>query len=189
MTTVVYQYQPQPNRRLDRWLTENPGEVSFVADADPRRPELLHILTGIAGGTFDRLVVPRLGDLGLTARRLADFLNDCRRHNVTVVSVKECFNLSDDHGVKMATFLAGVAQDERDVQGERQRGGIERAKAAGRRWGGRHVGTRVRVSPEREAQITKMFGERKPIREIAEAVALSIRTVYRAIANLDATGD
>ncbi len=188
MTTIVYQYQPPPHdRRLHRWLGDNPGPVTFVADTSPRRPELLHVLTRIADGTLDRLVAPRLADLGFTARRLADFLNDCRSHNVAVVSLKECFNLSDDHGVKLATFLAGVAQDERGVQGERQRDGIKQAKAAGRRWGGRPVGTRVRVSCESERRIITMLAEGKPIREIAQAVALSVRTVYRVIAKQDST--
>jgi DNA invertase Pin-like site-specific DNA recombinase len=120
------------------------------------------------------------------ARRLADFLTDCRSHGVTVVSVQECFNLSDDNGVKLAVSLARVAQNEREVEQERQRIGIAGAKAAGRRWGGRPTGTRVRVSVECEQRIHTMLTEGKTIPEIAQAVTLSVRTVYRVIAKTDA---
>lgn len=189
MKITAYLYDPDEsaNRRLRRWLGEHPAEVTFVADTGPSRPQLLHILSEIDGGTLERLAVARLADLGMSARRLAAFLLDCRTRGVAVVSMRESFDLTTEQGRKLAAFLGAVAEGERAAWRSLQRDGIERARAEGRRVGGRPTGTRVRVTDAVERRINALFAAGTPVAEIAgdAAVRVSVRTVYRVIANRD----
>ena len=69
--------------------------------------------------------------------------------------------------------LAGVSQYESEVRAERQHAGIAKAKAEGKRWGGRKPGTRIRLSIEKEALIRQLHAEGKAIAAIARLVGLS----------------
>jgi DNA invertase Pin-like site-specific DNA recombinase len=68
----------------------------------------------------------------------------------------------------------------------RQLAGIAKAQAEGKRWGGRKVGTRVRLTMEKERLIHQLHGEGKPVTAMARLVGLTRKTVYRALENLDA---
>lgn len=183
MKTALYRYRPQPtdDKKTTKLFSSITGEVTTFTDADPGRPELIALLTGVEDGSLDRVVVARLGELGMSARRLALFLEDCRARDVRVVSAHENFDLMTAEGAKLAAFLAGVTRDERVAQGERQSEGIARAKAAGRTWGGRPAGTRIKVSPEVERSIEELFAAGTSVKGIAAQVQVSVRTVYRYI--------
>jgi DNA invertase Pin-like site-specific DNA recombinase len=64
---------------------------------------------------------------------------------------------------------------------EEQRKGIEAAKAAGKKWGGRQVGVRITVTAEKEAKIREMSAEEKSVAEIARETGLTRQTVYRIL--------
>jgi len=189
MPTAVYLFQPQPKaeKKLRRWLAGHPDTITTFIDVDGRRPLLVDLLTALEGGGFDRVVVAKLDDLGMTACRLAAFLGDCRSRKVTLVSARECFDLMTTEGEKLATFLLNVAQADRKARDDRQREGIKQARAAGRCWGGRAVGTRIRVSEAVERRINELFDAGTPVAEIVndEGVQVSLRTVYRVIAKRD----
>lgn len=181
MTTALYRYRPQPtdDKKSTKLFSSITGEVTTFTDADPSRPELTALLAGVEDGSFDRVVVARLGELGMSARRLASLLEDCRVRDVRVVSAHENFDLMTVEGAKLAAFLAGVTRDERVAQSERQGEGIAHAKATGRTWGGRPAGTRIKVSPEVERSIAEQFAAGTPVKDIAAQVRVSVRTVYR----------
>jgi hypothetical protein len=60
-------------------------------------------------------------------------------------------------GKLMWAILASVAEYEIECRRERKMAGIARAKADSKCWGGRRVGTRVKVSLEREPAILHPF--------------------------------
>jgi DNA invertase Pin-like site-specific DNA recombinase len=97
------------------------------------------------------------------------------------VSLREGIDLNTPAGRLMLVVLAGVSQYETEVRKERQLAGIARAKAAGKRWGGRSVGTRVKVTVEKEKLIVKLHGKDQPIAAIARLVGLTRRTIYKVL--------
>ena len=97
------------------------------------------------------------------------------------MSLREGFDLSTPAGRLMAGVLASVAAYETEVRKERQLAGIARAREAGVRWGGRKVGTRIKVTAEKEALVKQLHGENKPVAAIARLVGLSRKTVYKVI--------
>ena len=80
-----------------------------------------------------------------------------------------------------ARILASVAEFENEVRSERIRAGQEAARARGKRWGGRKLGTRVRLTPEKERTALRLYEAGEPITEIAKAVDLSRPTIYRVL--------
>ena len=96
-------------------------------------------------------------------------------------------DLTTGQGRKLAAFLGAVAEGERAAWRSLQRDGIERARAAGRRVGGRPTGTRVRVTEAVEQRINALFPAGTPVAEIAgdAEVRVPVRTVCRVIANRD----
>jgi DNA invertase Pin-like site-specific DNA recombinase len=81
----------------------------------------------------------------------------------------------------MAHVLASVAAYESEVRHERQLVSIAAARAAGIRWGGRKVGTRITLTVEKECALKKMAKEGQSISEIARVLSLTRQTIYRAL--------
>ena len=63
--------------------------------------------------------------------------------------------------------------------------GVDRAKAAGKTWGGRTQGHRTRLPPERLMSIRALVRVGKKKAVIARELGISERSVYRAIELLD----
>lgn len=74
--------------------------------------------------------------------------------------------------------LAQVAAYEREVISERIRAGVAKAKADGKRWGGRRQGQRTRLIDQRLDAIRALLltGARKA--EIVRELGISERSVY-----------
>ena len=81
----------------------------------------------------------------------------------------------------MLVLLAGVSQYETEVRKERQLAGIAKAKAEGKRWGGRKPGTRISLTMEKEVLIQQLHGQGQAIAAIARLVGLSRKSVYKAL--------
>lgn len=146
------------------------------------RPGLDRLLADARGGKINRVVVWRLDRLGRTAQGLLILLDELQTLGVGFVSLREGFDLATPAGRLMAGVLASVAAYETEVRKERQLAGIARAKADGKKWGGRKTGTRVRLTEEKEELIRRLHGEGKAVAAIARVVGLTRVTVYKALA-------
>jgi DNA invertase Pin-like site-specific DNA recombinase len=102
---------------------------------------------------------------------------------VPLISLKDSLDLGTAAGRLMAHVLASVAAYETEVRHERQLAGIAAAKEAGKQWGGRKVGTRIKLTVDKEKAATKMAEAGRPIAEIARVLDLTRQTVYRALRN------
>jgi len=100
---------------------------------------------------------------------------------VGFVSLREGIDLNTPAGRLMLIVLAGVSQYETEVRKERQLCGIAKAKAEGKKWGGRKLGTRISLTMEKEALIRQLHAEGKAIAAIARLVGLSRKSVYKAL--------
>jgi DNA invertase Pin-like site-specific DNA recombinase len=171
---------------LTTWAKGQDDEVVWFKDkatgTTMDRPGLEKLLADARAGKITKVVVWRLDRLGRTARGLLELLDELQRLGVGFVSLREGIDLATPAGRLMLVVLAGVSQYETEVRRERQNAGIARAREAGKSWGGRRPGTRIKVSEEKEALIVKLHGEGQPVAVIGRVTGLTRKTIYRVLA-------
>ena len=116
--------------RIARWFED---EATSGTTAALARPGFAALFEYVREG--DTVVVPAIDRLGRNTVDVLQTVEALRDKGVTVVSQREGFDLSTPMGKMMLTMLAGVAELERENIRERQRAGLERAKAEGRALG------------------------------------------------------
>src|SRR5437660_1966872 len=138
------------------------------------RPAVQRLLADVRAGTIDIVLVYKVDRL---TRSLADFAKVIELfdvHNVSFVSVTQCFNTSSSMGRLTLNVLLSFAQFEREVIGERVRDKIAASKRKGI-WVGGPVPLGYRCSDKKLAVVP----------EEAEAVC-TIFTRYLALGSLAA---
>lgn len=136
------------------------------------RTELATLLEFIRGG--DVLVVSKLDRLARSTVDMLTIIGELGARGVGFKSLAEPWaDTTSPAGKLMLTVMAGVAEFERERLRERQREGIERAKAEGRYKGGVIQFDRAAMWSLLDQNVTKA--------EIARRLGCSEMTVYRAI--------
>ena len=85
------------------------------------------------------------------------------------------FDFTKPHGRKLATFLSGIAEFERDLISERVKSGLAIAKARGKKFG-RRPGVRPK-SDRLAPRVMELVNEGRSYRWIARDLGLSKNTV------------
>jgi DNA invertase Pin-like site-specific DNA recombinase len=143
------------------------------------RPEWERLEDDIRMGKIQQLVVWRIDRLGRTASGLTALFDQLQELKVNFVSLKDSIDLSTSAGRLMANVLASVAQYEREVRGERQRAGIEVAKAKGAyKNHGRKTGQLNKANRLKPNRAKEMHEKGHTVTEIATALGVSRPTVY-----------
>lgn len=155
--------------------------VDKASGASMERPAWRDLEANVRAGAVSRVVVWRLDRLGRTAAGLTTLFAELEQLKVGLVSMREGIDLGTPAGRMLAGVMASLAQYEREVSRERQTAGIQAARAAGKRWGGRATGSRWKVTPEMERQIRGMRGAKEPVAAIARALRVSRNTVYQVL--------
>lgn len=148
-----------------------------------QRPGFGRLLAACQRGEIGKVVVWRLDRLGRTARGLLELLDTLIEQGVTLISVRDGFDLSTAAGKLVYGVLASVAQFELEVRTERQRAGIQAARAAnGGRcpWGGRKPGSRSKRIVERDLAIRELLAVGRSKSEIARVLGCCRQAVYEA---------
>lgn len=146
------------------------------------RPGWQKLQAAIDRGEVAAVCCWRLDRLGRTAKGLTALFDDLRERKINLVSLREGIDLSTPAGRMMANMLASVAQYETELRAERVLAGQAVARAAGKTWGGRKPGTRVRVTAEKERTIKAMHKAGESVTAIARTVELSRPTIYAVLA-------
>lgn len=155
---------------LDKVFTDK------ASGATAQRPELLVMLDYIREG--DTVHVHSIDRLGRSLVDLKDLVQQMIDKGVTVIFHKE--NLEFNSGSSspihtlMFNMLASFAEFERSLIKERQREGIEKAKAEGRYMG------RTKTIDDNEI-IQAMKEEGASFRKVAKKLGVSLSTVQRAM--------
>lgn len=169
---------------LETWAKAHDAAAAWYKDTftgtDMARPGLERLLADARAGKINKVCVWRLDRLGRTAKGLLVLLDELQQLGVGFVSLREGFDLSTPAGRLMAGVLASVAAYETEVRKERQLAGIAQAKAAGKTWGGRKPGCRVKLTEEKEHAIVQLKKEGHTVAAIARLVGLTRKTIYRA---------
>ena len=175
---------------LKRWLRSHAAgrRVTWYRDTFTgrtlKRPGMEKLDAGIRAGAVGTLVVWRLDRLGRTVRELLAFLHELDVAGVEFVSVRDGVDASSATGRLMRTILAAFAEYEREVISERIRAGVKRAKKEGKRWGGKKVGDRYRLTDEKVSALKRLVSAGTPKAAIARQLWVSESTVYRAVRGL-----
>lgn len=124
------------DQNLERQLVamqENGVEKVFqekVSGKNTNRPELRKMIEFVREG--DVVYIESYSRLARSAMDLLGLVNTLQEKNVAIVSLKECLDTATPTGRLILTFIAGIVQFERECMLERQREGIEIAKANGK---------------------------------------------------------
>jgi DNA invertase Pin-like site-specific DNA recombinase len=122
----------------------------------------------------DELVVARLDRLGRDTRDVLNLIHECELRQAFVTVLDPHVTTKGEMGHLVLTVLGMVAQMERRFIKERQREGIQQAKAAGRYTGGKR-----RLDRE---QVRILRSEGMGASEIAKQLGCSRMQVYRIVA-------
>lgn len=172
---------------LNEWLRANRKQrsVKWYRDtftgATMKRPGMQDLETDIRAGKIGTVVVWRLDRLGRTVLELLSWLQQLDVAGVEFVSVRDSIDTTTAAGRLFRTILAGFAEYERELIGERVRAGQARAREAGKRWGGRKVGTRPKLTPEVVRSIKALIREGTPKAEVARQLGIDRKSVYTAL--------
>ena len=150
------------------------------------RPEMRQLETDVRSGRVGTVVVWRLDRLGRTAGQTITFLDELNAAGVRFVSLRDGVDTSAASGRLLRTILAGFAEYAREVISDRIRAGIARAKAQGKKWGGRKKGDRYKLSAEKLDAMKELLAAGKKKAAIARQLGISRATIYRSLGSLSA---
>lgn len=138
-----------------------------------QRPAMSSLLDYVRDG--DTVVVAAIDRLGRDTIDVLTTVEALKSKSVSVVSMREGFDLATDVGKLMLTMLAAVAELERSNMKARQMAGLERARAEGRSLGRKKTIDDDAVAVWRDAQEPKAS-----IKQTAEHFSISVASVKRA---------
>lgn len=154
-----------------RWYTDTETGRTL------QRPGFQALQAAIFRGEVKTVVVWKLDRLARSLREGVNVLAEWCQRDVRVVSVTQQIDLAGTVGHLIASLLFGLAEMEYQHIKERQAAGIALAKANGR-YQGRKPGT-TKAKPERARAL---YAKGLKPQEIANALNVSARTVFRYLA-------
>lgn len=156
--------------QVDRIFSEK------LSGANTDRPQLRAMLDYVREG--DTLYVESISRLGRSTRDLLNIIDTLTDKGVTLVSHKESIDTNSPMGKFMLTVFAALSQLEREQLKQRQREGIEIAKAQGKYTGRKPI-------PIDWDKFSKLYGEWKAKqitgRDFMHRMELSANTFYRRV--------
>ena len=154
--------------KVDKWFTEE-GVSGAVAAA--ARPAMSALLSYAREG--DTVVVVAIDRLGRNTIDVLSTVEALQTKGVSVVSIREGFDLSTACGKLMLTMMAAFAQMERSNMKARQLAGLERARAEGKALG--------RTKTIDDAEVAQWRSSNSAsIKQTAEQFGISVASVKRA---------
>ena len=136
------------------------------------RPGLENALSHLREG--DSLVVWKLDRLGRSVKGLVDLIIKLDKKKVQFKSITDGIDTATTAGRFFFHMMASLAQMERDLIAERTKAGLDAARKLGRVGGRRRKMTQGKVDAARE-----LFKKQIPPKDIAEALDVSVPTLYR----------
>ena len=168
-TTENQRRQIEGRFQVSKWFVEEGGVSGSLPAAS--RPAMQSLLA--YAREADTVVVVAIDRLGRSTIDVLNTVQKLQDKGVSVVSMREGFDLSTPPGKLMLTMLAAVGELERSVIKERQMAGISRARAEGK-----HLG-RTKTIDEQEV-LSWRREHQATIRETAQHFNISTASISRA---------
>lgn len=161
---------------LKKWYQDE-GVSGTVPAA--QRPALAKVLELVESG--DTLVVVAIDRLGRDTLDVLHTVETLKKKGVSVVSLRENFDMTTPIGGFMLTLLAGLASLEKATIKERQLAGIKRARAEGKNLG--------KVKTIDDTQVAQWRADNNAsIAETSKHFGISLSSVKRACNNAPVSG-
>lgn len=135
------------------------------------RPELAALLDFIRQG--DVVVVCKLDRIARSTSHLLEIVDMFNRKGVAFKVLNINLDTTTATGKLMLTMLAAIGEFEREMMLERQREGIQVAKAEGRYKG------RKPTAREKAGEVLRLLGEGVSKAEVARRLSIGVASVYR----------
>jgi DNA invertase Pin-like site-specific DNA recombinase len=176
----MQQDQRAQMNELKAWAKGQEEPAEFFSERESGtsmdRPEWLRLWSDLLAGRISKLVCWRIDRLGRTARGLLELRDALIERRIGFLSAS---------GRLMWGIVSSFAQYETEVRSERQRLGIARLRAEGRRYhktrSGRQIGECPKTTPEVRAAIAQMRRAGRSVAEIGRVTQLSRQTVYAVL--------
>ena len=156
--------------QVDRIFSEK------LSGASTDRPQLKAMLDYVREG--DTLYIESISRLGRSAKDLLNIIDTLIDKKVTLISHKERIDTDTPTGKFMLTVFAALSQLEREQLKQRQREGIEIAKAQGKYTGRKPI-------PIDWDKFSNLYGEWKSKsitgRDFMRRMGMSVNTFYRRV--------
>jgi DNA invertase Pin-like site-specific DNA recombinase len=174
--------------QITQWLEGNDirlSDVRWYEDVESgttlHRPAFEDMQRAILTGKIKTVVVWKLDRISRRQREGVNLLADWCERGVRVVVITQQIDLSGTVGHLVASLLFGLAQLEQEYRHERQAAGIAVARQKGL-YRGRRKGT----TKARPARADTLRRRGLTVSEIAAALDVSSRTVFRYLASSSA---
>ena len=162
--------------QVDRIFSEK------LSGANTDRPQLRAMLDYVREG--DTLYIESISRLGRSTKDLLNIIDTLTEKGVTLVSHKENIDTQSPTGKFMLTVFAALSQLEREQLKQRQREGIEIAKAQGKYTGRKPI-------PTDWVKFEQLYGEWKAKhitgRDFMRRMGITANTFYRRVRQYEAT--
>lgn len=165
-TTENQQQQIAGRFNVDKWFSD---EATSGTTAAQSREGFKALMSYVREG--DTVVCVAVDRVGRNTIDLLQTVEALKAKGVSLVSMREGFDLSTPAGEAMLTIMAALAKMELATLAERRAAGIKRAKAEGV-----HCGRPTKGDPD---IVKSMFDRGMTWQQIAEATGLSKASIYR----------
>lgn len=144
------------------------------ANAD--RPELKRMMKDAKWRRFQKVLVWSVDRLGRSMKNLVDVLTELRDLKIDILAQQQGIDTGTQMGAMMFSFISIFSEFETNLRRERQMLGIQKARAAGKTWGGRKA-----TSDEKLEKIRTMKRKGFTVREICKKLRVSPNTIYSIV--------
>ena len=154
--------------------------VDIASGGKDRRPGLDDMMADARKKKFDVVMVWRFDRFARSTKHLLKALEEFRHLGIDFISYQENIDTGSPMGQAMFTIISAVAELERNIISERVKGGMRRAKAAGKKIGRPSVAVALQAQLRYIAQQGKVL---KSIRALAADLGVSKSAVHKALQN------
>ena len=144
------------------------------------RPALTEMLADARLGRFNLLVVWKIDRLARSISHLLEVLTELKGLGIGFVSLTEAINTETAQGRMLCSFLAAIAEFERELIQERVRSGIARARSQGIAIGRPRRGFDV-------AKAMELKNQGLGYKQIAKSLNVPRSTIHRALKGIPKT--
>ena len=146
------------------------------AKANADRPELKRMMKDARWRRFQKVLVWSVDRLGRSMKNLVDVLTELRDLKIDILAQQQGIDTGTQMGAMMFSFISIFSEFETNLRRERQMLGIQKARAAGKTWGGRQP-----ISEEKVEKIRTMKRKGFTVRDICKKLKVSPNTIYAAM--------
>lgn len=148
-----------------------------ISGAKSSRPALDELMNEVRRRRVKMVVVWSLSRLGRSLKNLLHIVEEFQSCGVTLVSLREGWDLSTSSGRMIFQVLGALAEWEREQIRERVKGGLRAAKAKGKRLG-------RPSNPYSPEEISSLRAKGLSLRAISKKLGISRMTALRALSQI-----